>query len=64
MIFFFILGVQALLLLHDGSLLIGAGDGTIDLVVERDIPDEKHETGKLTRPTTPNFKKVNQLPTS
>lgn len=50
------LGVGVILLLDDDSIIIGAGDGTVDMVQERDInPDKLVQKGhgKLINPSLP-----------
>ncbi|XP_046686976.1 LOW QUALITY PROTEIN: cilia- and flagella-associated protein 52-like, partial [Homalodisca vitripennis] len=49
-------GVGAILLLDDDSIIVGAGDGTVDMVRERDVsPDSliQKRTGKLINPSLP-----------
>lgn len=50
------LGVGAILLLDDDSIIVGAGDGTVDMVRERDMnPDKLIQKGhgKLINPSLP-----------
>jgi len=50
------LGVRAILLLCGNKLLIGAGDGTIDLVEERPpLFDTHNKSLKIAQPTHPSF---------
>lgn len=55
------LGVRCLILLGDKKL-IGAGDGTIELVEEKEaVIDTMNKTSKLSTPTYPLFKVVSSL---
>ncbi|XP_075232262.1 cilia- and flagella-associated protein 52 [Lycorma delicatula] len=54
------LGVRALLLLEDNSIVIGAGDGTVDVVIQNHSESDFiiKQPGKLINPCLPILKKL------
>lgn len=51
-------GIESILIMDDGCLIVGSGDGTIDLLDEINWKGE-FPKGKIVNPSKPYFKAVN-----
>lgn len=53
-------GIEAILMLEDGCLIVGGGDGTVDLLDEINWKGD-FPKGNLVEPNKPHFKAVSDF---
>lgn len=58
--YFYFLGIESIVILEDGCLIVGAGDGSIDVLDEINWKGT-FPKGKILDPNKPHFKAVSYL---